>query len=376
MKGSLFIGKVSGIKIFIHWTFILLIAWIVMDNILEKKNTVDVFYTLAFILAIFFFVTLHELGHALTAKYFHYSTKDITLLPIGGMARMDEIPENPKHELLVALAGPAVNIIVAILLYPLIYWFGKIPTFFTILFDSAGTLLYNLFLVNLLLAFFNLIPAFPMDGGRVFRAALSYVTDRVKATAIAARTGQVIAIIFFSAGFFFNPMLSFAGIFIFLMAQTENDYVRSKSFLHDYKVKDVLIRNYFFLDVFDTVSDAVKLLLDTQAKDFLIMEKGHVVGTLDRDRIIHLLSEKGKEAPLVTAMNTKLKFLSPEMPLDKVFLEFKTSRNEMYPVLENNKLIGIVDLNNILELMLVKTVAEKNPAIVQKNTFDLESATV
>src|ERR1035437_8729715 len=141
MKGSFLIGKISGIKIFIHWTFIILIAWIVMENIREGKSTADFFYTLAFILAIFVCVTLHELGHALTAKFFHYYTKDITLLPIGGMARMDEIPENPKHELLVALAGPAVNIVISLLLYPLVYWFGKIPTFFTTLFDSGDTVL-------------------------------------------------------------------------------------------------------------------------------------------------------------------------------------------------------------------------------------------
>lgn len=152
------------------------------------------------------------------------------------MARMDKIPENPKYELLVALAGPAVNLLIALLLYPFLYWFGRIPSFFSVLFNSGDTFLFSLLIVNLALAVFNLIPAFPMDGGRVFRAILSFFTDRVQATTIAVRTGQTIAVVFFFIGFFYNSGLSLIGIFIFIMAQTENDHVKSKSILHDYTV--------------------------------------------------------------------------------------------------------------------------------------------
>lgn len=330
-----------------------------MENVRAGRNIFNFIYTLVFVLSIFICITLHELGHALTAKYFHYYTKDITLLPIGGMARMDEIPENPKHELLVALAGPAVNILISLLLYPLVYWFGNIPTFLTTLFDSGDTVLFSILTTNLILAFFNLIPAFPMDGGRALRAGLSFFTDRVKATTIAAKIGQAISILFFFTGFIFNPFLSVIGIFIFLMAQTESDYVQSKSLLHDYRVSDVVMKKYFSLHVSDTISDAVRLLLDVQATGFLIMENNNVVGTLDRDRIIHVLSEQGKDVPLILAMNTRLKFLSPEMSLDKIFSEFKSSENAILPVLQNNELIGVVDLNNILELILSRT-AEKN----------------
>lgn len=115
-RWSLYIGKISGIKIFIHWTFLFLISWILISNFQQGKNLASVLYTLSFVLAVFVCVILHELGHALTAKYFKYHIKDITLLPISGMARMDEIPENPKHELVVALAGPTVNILIALLL--------------------------------------------------------------------------------------------------------------------------------------------------------------------------------------------------------------------------------------------------------------------
>lgn len=373
-KWSLYIGRVSGIKIFIHWTFIFLISWILISNFQEGKNMASALYTISFVLSIFVCVTLHELGHALTAKYFKYRTRDITLLPIGGIARMDEIPENPKHELLVALAGPSVNILIALLLYPFVYWFGNIPTFFTVLFNTGDTFLFGLLVVNIALAVFNLIPAFPMDGGRVFRATLSFFTDRVKATTIAARTGQVIATAFFFIGVFYNPILALIGIFIFMMAQTENDYVKSKSLLHDYTVRDVMMRKYYSLDAFDTIDDAVKGLLDVQAADFLVMENGNVIGTLSRDGIIRGLAEKGKESSVLHAMNSKIKFLNPDMSLDKLFTQLKSNGNTLFPVLQNNKLIGVVDANNILELIMVKTVVEKSPVHPHREALKLEEA--
>ena len=366
MKWSLYLGKVSGIKILIHWSFLFLIAWITVNGIREGDNVTTILYTIGFIISVFVCVTLHELGHALTAKYFHYTTRDITLLPIGGMARMDEIPENPKHELAIAFAGPAVNLVIALLLYPLIWWFGKIPTFFTVLFNTGDTFLFSLMIVNIDLAVFNLLPAFPMDGGRILRALLSMQMNRVRATVIASKIGQVIATIFFITGLFYNPILAAAGIFIFMMAQTESDYVKSKSILHDYRVSDVLIRKFYSLDAFDTIHDATLALLNVQATDFLIMEKGNVIGTLDRNRIIMALSEKGNASPVVLSMNAKVKFLSPDMPLDKVYSHLQS--NSILPVMQNEKLIGIVDVNNILEFIMIKSAAEKSPtqSIIKK----------
>jgi Zn-dependent protease len=358
-KWSLYLGRVGGIKIFLHWTFIFLISWILISNFQEGKTLVSGLYTIAFVLAVFVCVILHELGHALTARHFKYKTRDIIILPIGGMARMDEIPENPKHELIVSLAGPAVNIFIALCLYPVIYWYSRVPNFFSVLFNSPDSFLFGLFTVNLALALFNLIPAFPMDGGRIFRSILSLFIDRVQATLIAARTGQVLAIGFFFVGIFYNPVLAVIGIFIFMMAQTENDYVRTKSILHDYTVRDVIIKKFFSLDAFDTIEDAVKGLLDVQATDFLIMEKGNVIGTLNRDRIITALTKKGKDSEVVHAMNTKFLPITSDMPLEKVFQLFKQSESSILPVYEKDTLIGIVDLENILELIMVKNAIEK-----------------
>lgn len=359
-KWSLYLGKVGGVKIFIHWTFIFLISWILISNFQEGKNLLNGLYTIAFVLSVFVCVVLHELGHAFAARHFKYKTKDIIILPIGGMARMDELPENPKHELIVSIAGPVVNFLIALCLYPVIFWYVRIPAIFSILFNSPDTFLVSLFIVNISLALFNLLPAFPMDGGRVFRAVLSFFIDRVKATSIAARTGQVLAVGFFFIGIFYNPLLAFAGIFIFIIAQAENEYVKSKSILHNYTVRDVMMRKYYSLDAFDTIEDAVKGLLDVQITDFLIIEKGRVIGTLNREGIIRGLSAKGKESSVLYVMNTKVVFLSPEMPLDKVFHQFNSNGHTLCPVIENNEVIGVVDANNILEFIMVRSIAEKS----------------
>lgn len=373
MNWSLYVGKISGIKLFIHWTFAFFIAWIIMSNIQAGESSTSIFYMLAFIFSVFVCITLHEFGHALMAKRFNYKTKDITLLPIGGMARMEEIPENPKHELAVAIAGPMVNIVIAAILYPFVYWWGNMPENLMPNFSSPDTFLFNLFYTNIFLVVFNLLPAFPMDGGRVFRALLSMKITRVKATNIAARTGQVISIGFFLMGLFVSPFLAIIGIFIFLMAHAESEYVKSKSILHDYCVRDVVMRKYFSLNAMDSILNAVKLLLDVQATDFLVVDDNdHVIGTINRDRIVKALAERGKDDIVAKAMNTNLVFLTPEMPLDKAFSLFeRTDSSSIFPVIQDKQIIGIVDMSNIVEFIMIKAAAEKSPVHLHKEDVDM-----
>lgn len=360
MKGSLYIGRLAGIKLFIHWTFLLLVIWVVFSSISQGLSTGESLNALLFIFAVFGCITLHELGHALAAKRFHFQTRDIILLPIGGMARMDEFPENPRQELIIAIAGPAVNFVIALLLYPFVVWLGQVPSFFTLLFEEGNSFLFNLMAVNLVLAVFNLIPAFPMDGGRILRAILSMFMDRVRATDAAAKTGQVIALAFFFLGIFYNPFLALVGVFIFLLAQAENEYVRSKHLLRDLKVRDVVMHQYHTLDAqHHTVNDAVKLLLDVQVTDFLVMEGQRVAGTLSKNNIIRALSENKGTAPVSAVMNTGVPLLEPEMPLDKVFGQLRQKESALLPVVQGDTLLGVVDLNNILELILVRSATEK-----------------
>ncbi|MDZ4810652.1 MAG: site-2 protease family protein [Bacteroidota bacterium] len=204
MKNSLSIGKIAGIQIFIHWSFPLIILWIIFSNVRSGLNTEQIIWSVLFVLTLFVCVTLHELGHALAAKRFHIKTKDITLLPIGGVARLENMPEKPMQELIVALAGPAVNVIIFLILY-IALQIASIPFDFTaITHITADNFLFNLAILNIWLAVFNMIPAFPMDGGRVLRALLAMKLNRSLATQIAGRIGQVIAMGFVLLGFFWK----------------------------------------------------------------------------------------------------------------------------------------------------------------------------
>jgi Zn-dependent protease/CBS domain-containing protein len=361
MKWSIYTGRISGIKLFIHWTFVFFLVWIAIRTLRAGGTAEEVAYTLFFILSVFLCITLHELGHALMGKRLGYTTKSITLLPIGGVAQLNEIPENPKHELLVAAAGPVVNFVIAGIIAPFIYYYGYDTSDFTMSPKSAQMFFVNLFTVNISLGLFNLIPAFPMDGGRILRALIALVTkDRVKATNIASVIGKIAAVIFFIIGAMSNPLLAIIAVFIFMMAHTENEMVKSRFFLHDFTVADVVMKKFFTLNVSDKIADAIRLLLDVQATDFLVLDNERIAGTLSRDNIIQALTMRGVDSNVSEAMNPKVKILEATAHLESVYTELIGNGNTIMPVVDNGKLIGVVDGNNILEFIMVKSARDKN----------------
>lgn len=353
MKWSLYLGRVFGIKLFIHWTFLLLLGYIAFVNIRQGLGFVDILWSIGFILTVFVCLTLHELGHALTAKRYGINTKDIILLPIGGMARLESIPEVPAQELLVAIAGPIVNFVIAGLLYFYLWSVGPVPDIKSIVSINAGNFMYMLFSVNLILAIFNLIPAFPMDGGRMLRAILAMKFDRQVATRIAATVGQILAVGFVVLGLFVNPFLVIIGIFIFLGAQAEADFTEAKSFLKGYTVRNVIMHQFETLSVNDSLSKAVKVLLDGQARDFLVMDGETVVGTLNRNEVIKALYERNENVSIGEVMNKELKYLNPDTPLEEIYQQMQMNQFPLMPVVEDNHLIGVVDAENILEFIMI-----------------------
>lgn len=360
MKGSFKLGTIAGIGVFVHWTFSILIAFIIFSNYRAGHSTEQILWSLIFVLSIFFTVFLHELGHALAAKRYMIKTKDITLLPIGGLARLESIPEKPKEELVVALAGPAVNIGLAVITG----LFITLPDLKNLTLQltagvNASNFFLNFFIVNIWLALFNLIPAFPMDGGRVLRAILSMNMKRHIATNIAARIGQLLAIGFVFLGFFSNPFLIFIGFFIFLGAQAEATYTQTKSMLEGYTVKDVLMQHYQTIDASQRVSIAVQLLLNGQCKNFLVMENFTPVGTLSRDEIIRALSENGEGETIYAVMNRDLIFLEVDSPLEKAFQQIQQHKSFLIPVMSAGRLVGTIDKENILEFLMVKSAMAK-----------------
>lgn len=354
MKRALSSPKIFGIQVYIHWTFSLLIIWIVFTNLRAGMDLVHVGWMILFVLSLFLCVTLHELGHALAARRYGIQTKDITLYPIGGVASLERMPEKPIQELVVALAGPAVNVVIMLLLLPLML---RSDIFSDsgekMLVIHAGNFLPMLGIINVWLALFNLIPAFPMDGGRVLRALLSMKTNRVRATNIAAMIGKGLAVLFVIGGFYLNPFLIFIGIFVFMGAHAESRMVSSQSFISGMTARDAVMTRYQTLDLNRPLADAIKLLLDGEAKNFLITDNGRPYGVINRDLIIKGISSGGESLPVKDVADTNLIYCKPDVPLFDVFLEFQKTRTPIILVFDDLQLIGIIDAENIAELMMV-----------------------
>jgi CBS domain-containing protein len=276
------------------------------------------------------------------------------------------MPENPRQELWVAIAGPLVNVVIAAIIYVMLSLTGTLPSFSEA--DEAVKLQdidfwFQLFLANSILVIFNLIPAFPMDGGRVLRALLAFKMDRAKATRIAAGVGQFLAILFVFLGFYGNIWLIFIGVFIYLGAGAEAGFETTKSALTGHTVKDVLMKKFAQLRPEEPLENAVNILLDGQEQDFVVVEENKVLGVLSKKDLIKGLSAFGNKAAISTVMQTNFITLHPEMPLQEVFQNMLTNNFHIAPVIEDNEFKGIVDRENIYELLMVKEAllsSEKN----------------
>jgi len=210
------LGTAFGIGIFIHWTFLLLPAWILLNNL--GGGVPLAAYLLTLVTAVFGCVVLHELGHALMARRFGIATRDITLYPIGGVARLEQMSEKPLEEFWIAVAGPAVNVVIAGVLFGILAVLGLEPQ----LFPFLHQLVFGLLVANVFLVLFNLLPAFPMDGGRVLRALLAMRLGRLRATEIAAQLGLVMAVLMGVASFFLHaPSMALVAVFVFFAGQQE-----------------------------------------------------------------------------------------------------------------------------------------------------------
>jgi Zn-dependent protease len=221
MNGSYKLGQAFGIGIYIHWTFGLLVGWIVLSYGSAGAGFAQIVDALVLVGAVFGCVTLHELGHSLAARHYGINTRHITLLPIGGVAMLDRMPRNPRHELVIAVAGPAVNVAIigVLLILSFLAGLGANLTGFNL--SPGGGLISNLIVVNTILVLFNMIPAFPMDGGRVFRSLLSMKKGHLRATQIAATTGKTLAVALGIYGFLHNPVLMFTAVFVYYGAEAE-----------------------------------------------------------------------------------------------------------------------------------------------------------
>jgi Zn-dependent protease len=356
MKWSWRIGQVAGIGIFLHWTFLILVAWIFVSYVARGESLGAAMLGAGFILALFGCIVLHELGHALTAKRYGVETRDIILLPIGGVARLQRMPDQPLQELAVAAAGPAVNVVIAaVIAIVLMAVDGSAPLRAGPL--AGGRFFQNLMWANIVLVLFNLIPAFPMDGGRMLRAVLALSMPYQRATNIAASVGQVLAILFAFAGLFWlgNPFLLFIALFVYLGAGAEARLTEVRMLLRDVPVRDAMITRFRSLQPHDTLQRAVDELLAGWQTDFPVVENGTFHGMLRRGDLAAALQQRGPEAPVGELMETDCPMLTHRDLLDNVMQQLESGGCSTLPVIQEGRLVGLLTSENLGELMMVRS---------------------
>ncbi len=295
MTWSAKLGRFAGIDVYVHVTFLLLLVWVAYVYWTETHALAGVLSGLALILLLFLCVVLHEYGHALTARRFGIGTRSITVLPIGGLALLDTMPRDPWQEIIVALAGPAVNFAIAAILFVLIDLGGRPGAIFALDPGDGAGLLTTLLAANLMLGLFNLLPAFPMDGGRVLRAALSLRMDRVRATRTAARVGQGLAVGLGLLGLMGNPFLILIAVFVWIGAGSEAGAVEVDDRLSRHPAGRAMITRFQVLRPDDPLARAIDLTLSGTQKDFPVLDGERIAGVLTQAGILRGLRDLGPQ---------------------------------------------------------------------------------
>jgi len=357
MRWAWKIGRLAGIDVYMHATFLLLVGFIVVATWVENHNATRTLFGVFFVLVIFGCIVLHELGHALTARRYGIRTRDIVLLPIGGVARLERMPEDPNQELLVALAGPAVNVVIAAALFLVLGLLGSFPTL-----RQAETIswtghdfLASLMAVNVWLVLFNLIPAFPMDGGRVLRALLAKRMDYTDATQAAAHVGQAIALVFGFLGLFFDPFLLFIALFVWMGASGEAGMAQMRTSLGGIPVQRVMLTNFQTLGPDDTLAKGVEHILSGWQQDFPVVFGTRVLGVLTREDLVRAIAQGGTGRPVRDAMRRDFQAVDSHDMLEQAVQVLQRYRCRSLPVEHNGELVGMLTLENVGEFMMISS---------------------
>jgi Zn-dependent protease/CBS domain-containing protein len=364
MRWSWPIGRLLGIPLRVHLTFPLLLAWIAIAQWRIDGDPRGALSLVFNVLLVFTIVVLHELGHALAARHYGVATRDITLLPIGGVARLERIPKEPKQELVIAAAGPAVNLVLALLigggllltggLGPLTDLGGFVvsdPSF------DLRRLAARLVGINVWLLVFNLLPAFPMDGGRVLRAALAmHYRDHTRATEVAARVGRGFAVLFGIVGLFVinSPVLVLIAVFVWLSGSSEALHVRTQAALDGVTLRAVTITDLRTLAPDDTLAQAAQLVVDGFQHDFPVLDAGRYVGMLSRTDLVRGLHAQGPAANVATVMRRDTPMLQSSQVPEVALQLLAGSRASAIPVLQDGQLVGLLTQENVMEYLMLR----------------------
>jgi Zn-dependent protease/CBS domain-containing protein len=351
MSWSIPIIRIAGIQLRIHITFLLLIGWLAIGSSAAA----------VFVLLLFLCVVLHEFGHAIAAKGYGINTPDITLLPIGGVARLERMPEEPKQELVIAIAGPLVNVVIAACLFVVIGARGQVGLETAV---ERGDILIGLLRINVWLVLFNLLPAFPMDGGRVLRALLATRMSYARATQTAATVGQAFAFIFGMIGLFGvphlmhpNPFLIFIAFFVYIGASQEAALAQMRDVSRRFPVSSAMVREFRSLPESATLQEAVDALLATSQHDFPVVdENGGVAGILTRHDLIAALRKNDPAIRVGDVMRRDIPTVTTGTRFEEAFRIMQECNCPAVPVLDSMKrLVGLLTPENVSELMMVQS---------------------
>lgn len=349
---SLVLGTIAGTRIRLHWTFLVFLAWIGVAFLVAGGADAAV-SGLALVIGVFACVVAHEFGHITMARRFGFASPDVTLLPIGGVARFRTMPEIPGQELAVALAGPAVNVVIAGLLIGL---FGVEPGS-PVLSEGLepGEILPALAGINLFLALFNLIPAFPMDGGRVLRALLAMVLERTRATRLAAHIGQATAVGFGLVGLFGgNPILILIALFVYFAASAEAQEVELHRIAGRLRVADAMASKLRPLSPTDTLADAARLLLSTEQREFPVVDgEEALLGVLTREALVRGLHADGPALTVGRAMHEGLPTVAADSPLEDALPLLEGDPRPVVVLDREGRWAGLLTRETLGELLLL-----------------------
>jgi Zn-dependent protease len=374
MRWSIRLGTISGIRIEVHVTFLLMLAGVAFFTASGPRDAAhaaaqaagyrDPFHTVLHLVLLFACVVLHELGHALTAQRFGIRTREIVLLPIGGVARLERMPEKPSQELAVAIAGPAVNVVLATALGGVLFALGTPAVMILERAEGNGTLEF-LFIANITMLLFNLVPAFPMDGGRVLRAGLAMFLPYARATRFASLVGQGFALLFAAAGIFLlhNAVLVFIALFVFVTAGEERAFVQTRSSLTGLPVSAAMVTAFVSLETRHELAYAVDLLLAGEQHDFPVLEDGQLLGMLSRDDLLRGMRTEGPGSPVGRLVRLDIGPIESSMPLDAAMQRMSALRQTALPVVARGRLVGLLTLENIRELLLVLEARQRHAGL-------------
>ena len=359
------LGRFAGIDVFVHATFLLLLGWVGYSHWLENRDWGEVLNGILFILALFLCVVLHEYGHALTARRYGIKTRDITLYPIGGVARLERMPEKPIEELWVALMGPAVNVVIAALLFVYLVATNSLVPFSQVSVGSGG-FFERLLIANVVLVLFNIIPAFPMDGGRVLRALLAMRLEYVHATQIAATIGQGLAFVLGFIGLFGNPFLLFIAFFVWIGASQEAGAVQARNTISGVPVTRAMLTEYRTLSPGDSLSRVVAYILAGSQHDFPVVDaNGRVAGILERDAFMKALTEHGQSAPVMDFVRRDLPEVDSYEMLELALNRLQESGTKTLPVTHGGQLVGMITMENITEYLMIRSALQAASKVPQ-----------